>query len=179
MNLHTRNSQRGQGTLEFALIIPIVLLVVFAVFEGARAIFVYQSVITASREAARFGSSVQNYLNCTAIRNEALRFSRPAQTTASDIRIYYLISGDSLASVDNAYKNAKACGVWSGPVETEDRIVVEVTGYFDPARAMPLMSFPQMTFSSTTRRTILKEIELGWELQPGTNLASIFEAWLP
>ncbi|MCW5878599.1 MAG: pilus assembly protein [Anaerolineales bacterium] len=157
----------GQGTLEFALVIPVLLLVIFAIFEGARAVFIYQSISTASREAARLGSSTQYYMNCNAIRDKALEYADVARSTASDINIYYV--DDSLGVIGN-------CGaVVADDIETGDRIVVEVTGYFDPAAAIPLMRIPQMTFNSTTRRTILKSVEVGQALPAGTEFAQLLE----
>ncbi|MBX3048906.1 MAG: pilus assembly protein [Anaerolineales bacterium] len=157
----------GQGTLEFALVIPVLLLVIFAIFEGARAVFIYQSISTASREAARLGSSTQYYLNCTAIRDKALEYAGVARSTAGDIDIYYV--RDDLSKIGD-------CGsVTAAQIETGHRIVVEVTGYFDPAAAIPLMRIPQMTFNSTTRRTILKSVEVGQTLPAGTELAQLYE----
>ncbi len=156
----------GQGTLEFALVIPVLLLVIFAIFEGARAVFIYQSIATASREAARLGSSVQSYTNCTAIRNKALEYAGVAQSVAADIEIYF-VRNDINAPIENCSDNV----VDPDAIESGDRIVVEVTGYFDPASAIPLMRIPQMTFSSITRRTILKSVEVGQALPAGMELA--------
>lgn len=43
--------------VEFALVFPILLLVIVGLIEAARLIFIYGSVVTASREAARYGSA--------------------------------------------------------------------------------------------------------------------------
>jgi Flp pilus assembly protein TadG len=44
---------RGQGLLEFALVIPIFLLVVVALFDLGRAVFAYNTLTNAAREGAR------------------------------------------------------------------------------------------------------------------------------
>ena len=44
---------RGQGLVEFALVIPIFFLVVFGLIDGARLIFAYNTVAQAARDAAR------------------------------------------------------------------------------------------------------------------------------
>jgi len=52
---------RGQATLEFALVFPLILLLILFTFDLGRVIF-YQSVIhNAAREGARFGSVDPDY----------------------------------------------------------------------------------------------------------------------
>jgi Flp pilus assembly protein TadG len=48
-----RRRQRGQGLLEFALVIPIFLLIVVALFDLGRAVFAYNTLTNAAREGAR------------------------------------------------------------------------------------------------------------------------------
>ena len=48
-----RFTRRGQALTEFALILPILLLIVFGVFDFGRAIFAYNNVANAAREAGR------------------------------------------------------------------------------------------------------------------------------
>ena len=45
--------QRGQGLTEFALVIPIFLLLVVALFDLGRAVFAYNTLTNAAREGAR------------------------------------------------------------------------------------------------------------------------------
>jgi len=47
--------RRGQGLVEFALILPILLLVLVGIFEFARILFIYVNVSNAAREGARYG----------------------------------------------------------------------------------------------------------------------------
>ena len=51
-------AETGQNLLEFALILPIILLLVLALAEFGRIVLIYSEVSNASREAARFGASV-------------------------------------------------------------------------------------------------------------------------
>jgi Flp pilus assembly protein TadG len=48
-----RRSSRGQGLVEFALVIPIFLLVLVAIFDLGRAVFAYNTLTNAAREGAR------------------------------------------------------------------------------------------------------------------------------
>jgi Flp pilus assembly protein TadG len=51
--LHRRRHERGQGLIEFALVIPIFLLVLVALFDLGRAVFAYNTLTNAAREGAR------------------------------------------------------------------------------------------------------------------------------
>jgi len=56
MNVHTRfREQRGVASLEFVLILPILLFVLFVGVELSRAWFTLNLLTTAAREAARAG----------------------------------------------------------------------------------------------------------------------------
>ena len=47
---------KGQSLAEFALILPMMLLVVMGVFDFGRGIFIYSAVHNAAREGARYGA---------------------------------------------------------------------------------------------------------------------------
>jgi Flp pilus assembly protein TadG len=47
--------RRGQGLVEFALILPVLLLIIVGTMEFGRFLFVYVSIANAAREGARFG----------------------------------------------------------------------------------------------------------------------------
>jgi Flp pilus assembly protein TadG len=57
MNLFARRRRgpagRGQALVEFALVIPIFLLVLVAIFDLGRAVFAYNTLTNAAREGAR------------------------------------------------------------------------------------------------------------------------------
>ena len=149
----------GQGIVEFALVIPIILTLIFGIFEVGRAYWIYSAVTNSSREAARFASSVSdngfgtpNYLDCPAIRAAAKRIGEPGQVVDADINISY-DEGPSGVSIGS-------CPVPSYAVELGDRVVVSVTGHFQPLDAMPLFSFPSFDFTSVSRRTIIKDVDL-------------------
>lgn len=46
---------RGQGLLEFAITIPLLLLMLVGIFDLGRATFYYSSLTNSAREAARYG----------------------------------------------------------------------------------------------------------------------------
>lgn len=45
----------GQSLVEFALIAPLLMLLVLATIDGARAVFAYNTIANAAREGARYG----------------------------------------------------------------------------------------------------------------------------
>jgi len=70
-----RRPDRGQGLVEFALVLPLLLLLLVGVVELGRMLVIYSSVNAASREAARYGAAagvgpngVEYYLDETGMR---------------------------------------------------------------------------------------------------------------
>src|SRR6266496_3338766 len=68
-----RNS--AQAMVEFAIALPILLLLLYGLLETGRLLFIYSTVVTASRQAVRYGSAtgdginpgVPRYLDCSGI----------------------------------------------------------------------------------------------------------------
>jgi len=63
-----RRDRRGQSLVEFALILPVFILVLIGLFDMGRAIYAYNTVSNAARAAARVAIVNQNAI---AIQNEA------------------------------------------------------------------------------------------------------------
>ena len=51
----THSLTKGQELVEFALVLPVLVLVFFGVFDLGRAFFSYITIINSSREGARYG----------------------------------------------------------------------------------------------------------------------------
>jgi len=71
-----RHSQRGQAMVEFALVLPILLLVLFGIFDFGRAINYWIDATHMSNEAARYAAVGGTPTGCTSslascIRNQA------------------------------------------------------------------------------------------------------------
>ncbi|MGC9469245.1 MAG: TadE/TadG family type IV pilus assembly protein, partial [Anaerolineae bacterium] len=46
---------RGQGLVEFALILPVLLLIIIGTLEFGRIMFIYVNITNAAREGTRYG----------------------------------------------------------------------------------------------------------------------------
>ena len=71
-----QNAHKGQGLVEFALILPIFLTLIMGIVEFGRLMITYAGVASASREATRYGASVgtnasgvEHYRDCDGIRH--------------------------------------------------------------------------------------------------------------
>ena len=51
----SHSTQRGQTLVEFALVIPIFLLLAVVIFDLGRGVYYYSAVHNAAREGARYG----------------------------------------------------------------------------------------------------------------------------
>jgi len=97
---------RGQSLVEFALILPVLLLLVMGVFDFGRAIFAFNTVSNAAREGARTAivdqSSVSGVpLAATRAADQAIALGLDPSDTA-DIDVQYLMPdlGSSCPSRD-------------------------------------------------------------------------------
>ena len=55
MNSPSKSHDRAQGLVEFAIILPILLLVLMLIFDVGRSIYAYSVIYNAAREGARYG----------------------------------------------------------------------------------------------------------------------------
>lgn len=151
--------------VEFALVFPLLLLLVVGIIEFGRIFFNYSAVVSASREAARYGAAIQDigggipqYKDCDGIRNAAKRIGGTVGINDSDITIQYSNDGGVYAT---------ACPP-TQEVRLSDRIAVSVETTITPI--VPIFNIPPIPIGSTSNRTILKEIVVG---ESGTGVGSI------
>ncbi len=167
-----KTNEKAQGLVEFALILPILLLLIIGIVEFGRFLFFYSSVTSASREAARYGAAVgevgdvNRYADCDGIRNAARRAGTFANLEDGDITIEY----------DRGMTPTIASCPPSVPINLADRIVVSVSKEFQPIVAFVNIPF-NFPVNSTTARTIIKEVgvkgtPMPTELPPGSNTST-------
>lgn len=160
-----REYNRGQGIVEFAIVFPLLLLLLFGIFEFSRIMFVYSSVVSASREAARYGAAIfdtgggiPQYEDCMGIMEAAKRTGRYAGISDADITIQYSNDSGIYSSSCPPYHEVSSADVISISINTS---VTPVT---------PIGNFPAIPISSSSSRTILKNIQLG---NSGTGAGSV------
>jgi uncharacterized protein (UPF0333 family) len=149
-----QNKQYGQAMVEFALTLPIFLLAVIGVIELSRFFLVYSSVYTASREAARYGTSVgedknlPNYMNCSEIASRAQDMGFFGGVNAGEVIVYYESTpGTKLGD----------CGSYEPKLG--DRLVVDVASEYTPL-IVGFVLPDGINVSATNGRTIMKEIAM-------------------
>ncbi|MBE9523771.1 MAG: pilus assembly protein [Chloroflexi bacterium] len=151
----TNEEQKAQGIVEFALILPILLLVIFGIIEFGRMMFIYASVASASREAVRYGSAVDDvsglprYADCAGIRAAAQRIGKFAGMQDADIYIKY---------DDGITETIASCASITDydDIELGDRVVVSVRADYAPM--VMFANIPAFPITSTSARTIIKRV---------------------
>ncbi len=150
--------------VEFALALPIFLLVVYGLLEVGRLVFMYAAVTTASREAVRYASgwginnsAEHQYLDCAGIRGAAKNVGFLLGLQDTDIVISY-DSGPGTAGA--AYCTAGTTSPWTTPsLDPGQRVIVTVTATYRPVLRF-FLPLTQQTITSTTRRTLMGIIAL-------------------
>jgi Flp pilus assembly protein TadG len=157
-----RKKTKGQGMVEFALVLPITLLIVFGVIEFGYLLFVFSAVNTSSRDAARYGIAVGDaadggselrYYDCEGILNAGLNFGRYAGILDTDFTIGYDHGPNTGAAFTDC---ATLAGNDGDGIEFGDRIIVTVDHHYEPLITFMGLNIGPFTMSSTSSRTIVK-----------------------
>jgi hypothetical protein len=175
---HSINLQSAQGMVEFALVLPILLLVIFGIFAFGHFFFAYSSVVSASRDAARWGSAVgltdnllPRYQDCEAIRAAAVRTGAFAGVQPVDspwdeldtpgIYVGFDHGPDDAFTVNEFEDDYDSCLDDEGPSDVAygDRINVRVTVLY--RTIVPLINIPTIPITATTSRTIVHTLPVG------------------
>ncbi len=146
--------------LEFALAMPVLLVILYLVIEVANVVFTYNTVVMASREASRYAAGLSQtgsnglprWQDCQGIRAAARRVAGYLGFADGDIHIYY----------DNGPGTAQneVCNPAPVPaVSRGGRMTVKVTGYY--AQLVRIFDFPPLPVSSLSSHTILTDIAVG------------------
>jgi hypothetical protein len=162
MDLHTFKKffQRfkAQGMVEFALVLPLLLLLIFGIIEAGRLLFLYSAVMSSSREAVRYGSASGDviglttyYEDCTGIQDAAMRIGKFAGVSAGDVTISY-----DHGPGTGTFATCPPSG--SQTVKLGDRVVVQVITNWTPL--LPLVNFSGFPITSQSSRTIIKDVQI-------------------
>jgi len=164
-----KTGERAQAITEFAIALPILMMILVGLLEVGRMVLIYAAVINASREAARYASAVgldkdpddgnnyQKYKYCKGIRNIASRSAYFMNLQPSDIVIEY----DHGPATSPFRQCLAASGEESVVVNSgtnSDRVLVTVTATYSPL--VKLIPISNQTITSSSARTILGIVEL-------------------
>lgn len=153
---------RGATLVEFALVIPLLLLLLFGIAEIGRFMAVNEAVNTASREASRYGSvtgisptavpPVPRYADCEGIREAARELAIIVDFPDSDITINY-----DDGTTGNIIETCPV-GMQANPdnIGFGDRIEVTVTTTFSSGIPFIGQFLGTITVSSTDRRSVFE-----------------------
>jgi Flp pilus assembly protein TadG len=130
----SHDARRGQSLVEFGLVLPFILLTLMAILEFGWYAAVSSATVSASREAARYGSTVGgtdpdfHYVDCDGIRDAARLTTGPLITLAD---------GDIVITYDDGAGGPKGtCPVGADTASVTlnrfDRVIVQVTVNYTP-----------------------------------------------
>ena len=145
VNKITSKKNKAQAMVEFAIVLPILLLLLYGLLEAGRLLFIYSSVVTATRQAVRYGSAtgqgqdytslggpdntgVPRYQDCYGIRLAAQRVDYLNAFNDDDIIIQY----------DNGPADANPVTFCDGsannfaPTNNSQRLLVTIDGDYLP-----------------------------------------------
>jgi hypothetical protein len=110
MNRHRRKDKsRGQALVEFALVVPMFLLLLFAIVDMGRYVYASNSLNQAAREAARIGSVVSRP-ECTA----TARDTCVNEVARSRVTGFGLKAGMATSGAQDAMGVYVQCRRWDG-----------------------------------------------------------------
>ena len=157
-------ASRAQAIVEFAIVLPILLVVLIGIFEVSRYVFIYSAVTNASRNASRYASAVGyeetgtylKYIYCDGIRNAAIESAY--LLSPSDLTITISYGSTPPDTNSKGYCDASGGDDTDIDVSTGDRVTVVVEAKYKPI--LNLIPVTSRTITSTSSRTILGIIVL-------------------
>ena len=150
---------KAQALVEFAIVLPLLMLLLYGLLEAGRILFLYSTVVTASRQAVRYGSTtgagtngVFRYQDCAGIKNAASRvaFLGPFDT----ITIEY-DTGPGYSPFDTCDGTTDNISL----VGNSNRVVVTVSEPFTPIIPLIVPITPR-TITARSARTILLSVSI-------------------
>jgi len=145
--------EKAQAAVEFALTIPIVLVIVLAIIESGWFLFTYTSLTAAGREAARYGAGVGDtggtvlYNDCDGIKSAAIRIGRYAGIQTGDVHIYH-DSGPNTTQTEYCTTPGDTASFVQ-----DDRIVVKIDVTYSPIT--PLDVIPAIPLHSQSAHSVV------------------------
>ncbi len=158
---------KAQAMVEFALVLPILLLLIYGILEVGRLIFVYSSVVSSARSAARYGAATglnaagtaQRYQDCNGMRAAARSTAFLNEVADADITIWH----DQGESVNDVVYCAPGSATDASLTQAmilgnNIRVRVEVVSQWTPI--VPIVPLDPLEIRSVSARTILANVSI-------------------
>jgi Flp pilus assembly protein TadG len=159
-----RHVSRGQAMTEFAIALPVLLMLLVGMMEVGRMIFMYTLVINASRDAVRYASAYgrsedgyRKYLNCAGIKSVAQQSAYIV--TLSTVTIGY-DTGPGGTNLGNCTASSGEDSTMATvkKLDTGARVTVTVQANYSPI--LKLLPIASRTFTATSSRTLMGVYDL-------------------
>lgn len=154
-----RMSERGATLVEFAIVLPLLMLLIMGTIDMGRYMAARSSVNTATREAARYGSSVglnpddlARYLDCDGIIAAAVGYSAATDLAAGDFTISY-DHGPGTSIFDSCPAGGSVTD--ASKFAAGDRVIVKISKDFSMVSPMIGVFFGKIKIESIDRKTLL------------------------
>ncbi|HSL47143.1 MAG TPA: TadE/TadG family type IV pilus assembly protein, partial [Anaerolineales bacterium] len=190
LNTFAPKKSRAQAMVEFAIVLPLLLLLLYGLLEAGRLLFIYSTIVTATRQASRYGSatgsggdytpiggpnnsSIQRYEDCYGIRQAAQRVDFLNAFDDEDITINY-DSGPGTGIDDTCDGiDGNADPDVDPSADNDSRIVVTIDGDYHPIvpRIVPFLARTVAggnPISATSARTIVVGVAIEVSPLPGS-----------
>lgn len=160
--------------LEFMLVMPVLLTLIYGSIEVSRLVFIYSSVNNGARTAARYGSvaglsanDVPRFQDCEGIRATANQSA--FITNFDEINITYdrgVGTDGKQIPISNIDPNPQAdsCPILKNNVRNGDRIIVQVSASYKPI--ISFLPIKPLKIVSASARTFLTSVSISGSAAP-------------
>jgi hypothetical protein len=181
---------RAQGMVEFALVLPILLMLILGIIAISHLLFTYFMVVAAGREAARYGvatglsdHNLPRFRDCDSIRQAAVKVGSIVGVDPTNITVMYDKGPKSDGSAPDMLADSCPAGA-TGPgyIEIGNRIVVTINITYHTIA--PVEFIPEIPITAITRRTIIRTLPIAdadvasGSLCTGTITRVVPQAWV-
>ena len=165
-NLPLPRTKRGQTTVEFALTLPILLLLMFGVIEFGRLLMTFSAVFSAAREAARYGATLP--ISSFSSESDWLQAVEDRLTSDAEGQLDTTQTGvvTCVAVIEETKSSTTVYSLWSN-----DASKTSVT-CFDDERAGSVETRVQV---SATRQTELNALLFSTDITISSNAVALYE----
>jgi len=167
-NIRNKKSS-AQAMVEFAIALPVLLMLLYGILETGRFLFLYSTVVTASRQAVRYGTgtgagtgTAHRYWDCDGIRQAANNAGY-----LGDFDSITIENDDGPGTGLNLYCSGSIDETFIPSSFNSDRLVVTVTDQFTPL-VPNFVPFAITPITATSARTILVSVSIAVTAPPGS-----------